>query len=414
MTADTVGSDRPLAIVMVGLPARGKTHVARRVARYLSWRGQRTRVFNVGNYRRRMLGARQPHSFFDPTNVEASRRRHEIARQALGDMLSWFADGGQVGVYDATNSTRERRGMLSRELRRRGIDILFIESICRDASVIEQNIIATKLRSPDYAGLDPAWAAHDFRERIGHYARTHESVADSEGACIKLVDVGRQLIVNNIHGYLPSRLVYFLLNLHVVPRTIWLTRHGQSEFNVANRVGGDPALSPLGVAYASNLAGQARKRWADDDAVQVWSSTLRRSIDTAAALGRRVVEWKALDEIDAGACEGLTYDEIRAEFPEEFRARQADKYGYRYPQGESYRDIIARLEPVIIELERQRVPVVVVAHQAVLRALYAYLVDLPPANCPFLAFPLHTVVELEPTTYGCEEQRRQLEPRVPS
>ena len=61
-----------LAIVMVGLPARGKTFVARKIARYLSWLGYRTRVFNVGEYRRSRVGANQPAEFFDPEN-ETSR-----------------------------------------------------------------------------------------------------------------------------------------------------------------------------------------------------------------------------------------------------------------------------------------------------------------------------------------------------
>jgi 6-phosphofructo-2-kinase/fructose-2,6-biphosphatase 2 len=37
-----------LAVVMVGLPARGKSYTARRIERYLSWLGYRTGVFNVG------------------------------------------------------------------------------------------------------------------------------------------------------------------------------------------------------------------------------------------------------------------------------------------------------------------------------------------------------------------------------
>ena len=57
--------DRPaqikLVLVMVGLPARGKTHIARRAARYLTWLGYRTRVFNVGNYRRERLGTTVSH-----------------------------------------------------------------------------------------------------------------------------------------------------------------------------------------------------------------------------------------------------------------------------------------------------------------------------------------------------------------
>ena len=49
----------------------------------------------------------------------------------------------------------------------------------------------------------------------------------------------------------------------------------------------------------------------------------------------------------------------------------------RYPSGESYMDVIQRLEPVIIEIERERECVVVVAHQAILRALYGYFMKIP-------------------------------------
>lgn len=51
--------------------------------------------------------------------------------------------------------------------------------------------------------------------------------------------------------------------------------------------------------------------------------------------------------------------------------------GARYPSGESYMDVIQRLEPVIIEIERERECVVVVAHQAILRALYGYFMKIP-------------------------------------
>ena len=50
----------------------------------------------------------------------------------------------------------------------------------------------------------------------------------------------------------------------------------------------------------------------------------------------------------------------------------------RYPSGESYLDVIQRLEPVIIEIERERECVCVVAHQAILRALYGYFMKVGP------------------------------------
>jgi len=66
-------SGQKIALVMVGLPARGKTFVARKLQRYLSWLGHPTRVFNVGNYRRAHLGKAHPHQFFDPDNAEGRK-----------------------------------------------------------------------------------------------------------------------------------------------------------------------------------------------------------------------------------------------------------------------------------------------------------------------------------------------------
>src|SRR4249920_1327101 len=93
------------ALSMVGLPARGKTYIARRVARYLNWLGHPTRVFNVGSYRRKILGASQPADFFAPSNTAGRKVLNDLAMQALEDMLEWLHEGGAVGIFDATNSS---------------------------------------------------------------------------------------------------------------------------------------------------------------------------------------------------------------------------------------------------------------------------------------------------------------------
>jgi len=147
-----------------------------------------------------------------------------------------------------------------------------------------------------------------------------------------------------------------------------------------------------------------------DAPLVVWTSTLERTIATGAPLGRPTTTFKALDEIDAGLCEGMTYAEIAERMPDEWASRQVDKFRYRYPRGESYEDVITRLEPMILGLERERLPVLMIAHQAVLRALYAYLMDRPAEECPRIDVPLHTVLQLTPTAYGCDERRWALTP----
>ena len=162
-----------LAVVMVGLPARGKSYTARRIERYLSWLGYCTGVFNVGEYRRARVGAHVPHSFFDPDNPQGEEARRSVAMVALEDMVAWLTDAGQVAIYDATNSTRGRRAMVRARCERAGFQVLFIEIRCDDPHIIEANIRSTKLSSPDYENTDPDEAVTDFRARIAHYQRVY-------------------------------------------------------------------------------------------------------------------------------------------------------------------------------------------------------------------------------------------------
>jgi hypothetical protein len=61
----------------------------------------------------------------------------------------------------------------------------------------------------------------------------------------------------------------------------------------------------------------------------VWTSTLHRTVETARFLPYKQKQWKELDEIDAGLCEGMTYEEVAAKYPADFAARKADKLNYR-------------------------------------------------------------------------------------
>jgi len=127
---------------------------------------------------------------------------------------------------------------------------------------------------------------------------------------------------------------------------------------------------------------------------------MQRTIQTAAKISAPKEQWKALNEINAGICEGLSYLEIAQRFPDEFAARDQGKYYYRYPGGESYQDLVARLEPVIMELERAE-NVLVVCHQAVARCILAYFLNKDADDLPYTKVPLHTLIKLTPMAYGC-------------
>ena len=93
-------------------------------------------------------------------------------------------------------------------------------------------------------------------------------------------------------------------------------------------------------------------------------------------------------------CDGMTYEEIQDQYPQEAAARRADKFTYRYPRGESYLDLIARLDPLMHELESYKEPLLVVSHQATLRVLYSYLVGGERRDAPKVEIPLHTLIKI--------------------
>lgn len=397
-----------ICVVMVGLPARGKSFIAQKVVRYLAWLSIEARAFNVGSYRRADK-PRPTADFFDTSNPEGERLRRAAAEAAVSDMFRWFREGnGVIAILDATNSTKARRRWICDRCTAENIETIFVESKCDDENVIMSNILEVKTTSPDYKGFDPEVAAQDFRNRIRNYEKVYQTIDEDEKhlTYVKLINVGSQIVINRIQDYLQSRVVYYLMNLHIRPRAIWLSRHGESQYNLQGLIGGDADLSPRGEAYARALPVLVASSVGDDRRLTIWTSTLQRTIQTARFLPaqHQRLEWKALDELDSGMCDGLTYEEIEQRYPDDFKARDNDKYNYRYRGGESYRDLVIRLEPIIMELERGE-DILIVTHQAVLRCIYAYFMNIPQEQSPWMEVPLHTLIRLTPKAYYTLEDR---------
>lgn len=178
-----------------------------------------------------------------------------------------------------------------------------------------------------------------------------------------------------------------------------MCQHGESEYNLLGKIGGDANISNRGEAYARELPKLVSKHVGKDVPLTVWTSTLKRTIQTARFLPFEKLEWKALDELDSGVCDGLTYGDIAEKYPADFAARDEDKYNYRYLGGESYRDVVIRLEPIIMELERSE-NILIVTHQAVLRCIFAYFTGDSQENSPWMEVPLHTLIKLTPRAHG--------------
>ena len=89
-TTSGAASDK-LVLIMVGLPATGKTHIAKRICRFLSFfHDIPSQIFNVGDYRRRLFGAQQPASFYSNDNPNGAAARNQACDAALADLIKYI------------------------------------------------------------------------------------------------------------------------------------------------------------------------------------------------------------------------------------------------------------------------------------------------------------------------------------
>lgn len=78
-----------LILAMVGLPARGKSYISKKLARFLNWTGLKSKVFNIGMYRR-VISSECEAKYFDQTNKDAVRAREQFANMAMNDLIKFF------------------------------------------------------------------------------------------------------------------------------------------------------------------------------------------------------------------------------------------------------------------------------------------------------------------------------------
>lgn len=389
----------------------------------------------------------QSADFFDPNNQKAAQIREQCAMETLDDLLDYILNGnGSVGIFDATNSTLGRRKQIMEKIRSRAgpeLNVLFVESVCQDKSLLESNM-RLKLSGPDYQDKDPHAALEDFKKRVAIYEKNYVPIGDYEEEnnmpYVKMIDVGRKMVSHQIKGFLAGQAVYYLLNFNLAPRMIWITRHGESLDNVAGKIGGDSDLSEAGQKYAKAMTrfiDKQRTEWAVRQADKmanthfppvpgdhtppnphfsseleqhnfcVWTSMLKRSVQTGQYFcdeDFEVKQMRMLDELNAGIMEGLTYDEIRTKHADEYLRRRRDKLAYRYPGpgGEGYLDVINRIRPVIVELERMTDHCLLITHRSVARVLLAYFQNLNREDVADLDCPLGMLYQLEPKPYGVE------------
>jgi broad specificity phosphatase PhoE len=152
--------------------------------------------------------------------------------------------------------------------------------------------------------------------------------------------------------------------------TLFLARHGQTEWNLAHRWQGDPPLNDAGREQARVLGAAI----AVDAPDAIYSSDLLRARETALiigeVLGLDVEIDPRLREIDVGEWVGLTTAELEERFPAGFQSYREGRAGWE--EGESYETMIDRVAAALhaIAAAHPGERVLVVTHAGVICATW--------------------------------------------
>jgi broad specificity phosphatase PhoE len=163
---------------------------------------------------------------------------------------------------------------------------------------------------------------------------------------------------------------------------IYLTRHGETIWNIQRRTQGirDTELSDRGIRQAEVLA----EKLSGESFSQIYSSTLKRAYHTAAVIGERhsicPVKRKELNEVNFGVWEGLTRNQIEAEYPGQVDRHRKD-FSFEPHQGESLYSLQNRICNFIQYIQDRHNAdderILVVAHSYPVRMLIVKLLGFP-------------------------------------
>lgn len=499
--------------------------MARRLQRYLHFfHGAEVQLFDVNEY----LGPngddhlfQDINSFFeadldegDSDDSSGSSRHKHITSGKFAIIYTTDTYATLSSMWGA-HSKWHRRWITNRLLKEMQAHSIFIEIQVDDSTTHRQEYME-KLEK--FRGMTPGELAHHITAYAQHFVTIQDDGTEDDLAYMKLMNYNHKVLTNNMmRTFIGSRIAQFLTSVHPYPRTIYLTRHGESEYNVEKKIGGDSSLSPLGRVYAERLGQFAELvvakraqdfavatvkpghgKWLDKRLVQqgarmfakgewplqkqvlegmrlgrvkcgcdgkfkdvpstieelkemigtgsaelifldggpeaaralsgdssqvacrLWTSSLKRTQETAEHIPHPKITmgdgkvwtqmshriYRNLDEVYAGEFEGLTYEEIKQREPVEASLRKFDKLGYRYPRGESYYDLIARLDNPMQQLETFQEPIIIIGHQAVHRLIYAFLAGIPREQATDIEIPLHTVIKISIDGTGKEQEQR--------
>jgi len=377
-----------LYIAMVGLPARGKTTVASKLQEGLAQEDLNVRIFNNGDLRREILGAASSRpEFYHPDNQDGREARDELARMNMERAQAYLAADGDVAILDATNVSTQRRRMLESTLDDH--PVLWVECVNDDQELVDASILR-KTRLPEFSGLTEQQAIASFKRRITYYEDIYAPLG-RERFWVRVDSLTNRIMDEQVFHSVPYYVTIRDILVSDWIRNLYLVRHGQTLYNQEGRIGGDSDLTPEGFEQAEALG----RHFHGFSIPYIFTSTRKRSHQTAAPIRRgqtrcTVTALPEFDEINAGICEHMRYEDIKNTLPEEYRSRQRDKYNYVYPGGEGYVTLKPRVDRGLkkaLFLSGNAEALMIVGHQAINRMILSHFLFRRTEDVPYIYIP---------------------------
>ncbi|KAI4109532.1 MAG: hypothetical protein L6R37_000508 [Teloschistes peruensis] len=314
-----------------------------------------------------------PSSFVSTASAKSVLWRQKILKKCREDIYHFLNhENGQIAIYDAVNPTASGRRSLAKEFAKHDVEVSSHGRPPQGAVLLIIN--------GSYIGWESEDAVKHYLARMSAKIPHFETMEEQELNYIKV----RAGTSRDEDSYKTDANLSDQGRLYAEKMGRVLLQHREKERqDLKARGGPDIPLKPL----------------------RVWTSTRRRTIETADWLyeqGYSMRQRTQLSQLNPGVCEKMSERRIRAEMPEEVAKHEADPYHHRYPRAESYHDLAVRLEPIILELERQQDDLLIIAHESVLRVLYGYLMACNATDIPSLSFPRNEIVEIIPASYNNE------------
>jgi len=236
-----------VVLSVIGLPLRGQAHIARRLRHYLDFfHGAHTSLFDLNDF----------------TGLDNA---DEAILNALKNHFEVESRGKRHAILYTTNSLTAADLQWSghSKSRRRWMNNVLLKELGAELHVVELQVNGDMDHNMQYIARHRLTQVFENAEILQNHIEKYSQrfvTLQGDGSedylhYVKVMNYNKKVTTcNMMNTFIGSRVARFMANVHPYKHVFYMTRVGESEFHVSNRIGGDAPLSAKGDQFALRLA----------------------------------------------------------------------------------------------------------------------------------------------------------------